>query len=787
MKYSDKYVVDATEKKYGVEYKCSKQINNIMTLNSDFDESILYTKTKVTDFETMYQLPFQMNNNANSNWEYPSTKTIKDTTLYVAKVRDDLEEVKEKHGVVFTNYDGYSDRFFFGYNIDRNSTDGNGGGNRFLLDFKIKNIIFKVELSGYKKADVEDWLNKTSDKTISPTNIPFDEIYENPDDYYIDNCKIACLGLYNADENKYSTYNGYRVWTTINSKKVSTGITPATYFSYNIPLNSKGYNFNLKNRAFTGGTNFYKLAKLDKMIDYIDFRDVVLEPQSDFIGEEPNKLYYGRNEILKETDKYVIFGCHEASTTGGNNINGYNVYVKIAIKPKAILTFLATLGIYFVGSDTSLATYISNYNPDTLINAVGSYTKTNGTTGDAYVYLGEMDSSGFTTGKLLRSEELKNYNGYNKDGNSKNENFNPSISTSDDDIADMPLGYDILDNGMIKYYQITVGDLVKVATVISNMSYANTIKTVWDTLNDTKETDKLDTILNTLRTWGVSADNVMPSIVSLKSFGISTSNFLAAGGTKSESIVLNGVDCETNSVRIIASSMAYHIGDYTINGKYGDAFNPHFLDYKPYTQMEIYIPYCGTVELPSKCMYNTINVYLLGDIFSGSCVGVVKCKGAIVATKAGMIGVDTPLTSNGNGMKSNALMTGVMNSIGIGAQTILSGATGNMGGIISGATAGMANISQQIQAGNENYTRMIGNVSDKCAWALPHQSTIKIVHPIPKYGDNYDRTYGRPVCKSRTLNSGDGFTIIDNPIINGNMTLAEKTEIENYLRSGVIL
>ena len=356
-----------------------------------------------------------------------------------------------------------------------------------------------------------------------------------------------------------------------------------------------------------------------------------------------------------------------------------------------------------------------------------------------------------------------------------------------DDIDDMLLGYDILDNGMIKYYQITVGDLIKVAAVISNMSYSNTIKTVWDTLNDTAETNKLDSILNTLRTWGVSADNLMPSIVSLKSFGISTSNFLATGGTKPESIILNGVDCETNTVRILASSMSYHIGDYTINGKYGDALNPHFLDYSPYTQMEIYIPYCGTVELPSKCMYNTINVYLLGDIFSGSCVGVVKCKGAIVATKSGMIGVDTPLTSNGNGMKSTALMTGVMNSIGIGAQTILSGASGNMGGIISGATAGMSNISQQIQASNENYTRMVGNVSDKCAWALPHQATIKIIHPIPNYGENYERTYGKPVCKSKTLAVGDGFTIVDNPIINGNMTLAEKTEIENYLRSGVIL
>ena len=210
MEYSDKYAVDTTEQRYGVEYKYSKQIKDIMTLNSDFDESILYTKTKVTDFETMYQLPIQMNWQPNSNWEYISSKTIKDTEVYTAKVRDDLEEVIAKHGVVFTDSSS-RDKYYFGYNIDKNSADGWGGDNRFLLDFKIKNIIFKVNISGYKKSDVEDWLTKTSDNTVRPTNIPFDELYENPDEYYIDTCDIISLGIYNADENKYSIYNNYKV------------------------------------------------------------------------------------------------------------------------------------------------------------------------------------------------------------------------------------------------------------------------------------------------------------------------------------------------------------------------------------------------------------------------------------------------------------------------------------------------------------------------------------------------------------------------------------------------
>ena len=487
--------------------------------------------------------------------------------------------------------------------------------------------------------------------------------------------------------------------------------------------------------------------------------------------------------VNDETKFSDYFGnkVHDGTSTKSVNIDNFT---EKSITPyKTDVTYVTSnanqYNIQYVSFTASLAE--TTHNKLTVASTFGLYF-TDGTK----VYKPIIDG-GIVTGysdDLTALSDIDTWNDFNH--NVPDTPPTPPTPTGDD-IDDMTLGYDILDNGMIKYYQITVGDLDKVSTVIENMSYAKTIKSVWDTLNSTTETNKLDTILNTLRTWGVSADNLLPSIVSLKSFGISTSNFLAAGGTKAESIVLNGVDCETNTTRILASSMSYHIGDYPITGKFGDAENPHFLDYAPYTHLEIYIPFCGTVELPSKCMYNTVNVYILGDIFSGSCVGVVKCKGAIVATKSGMIGVDTPLTSNGNGMKSNALMSGIMNSVGIGAQTILSGATGNMGGIMSGATAGMSNTSQQIQAGNENYTRMIGNVSDKCAWALPHQATIKIVHPIPNYGENYDRTYGKPVCKSRTLTAGDGFTIVDNPIINGNMTLAEKIEIENYLKSGVIL
>lgn len=762
----------------GIDYSLTDSVKNLWLPNEEIDNSIVYTKCLANSLKTA-SIDIGTGKNINvlvkkSTTAYPQE--------YVFNISYSPEYPMQNVNIGYCLSYGASANFWNGFNPDKQTTIGNGGNIQFLRDFKISNIVFSVNIKGYNVTD----LNNIFTEVPENIQIPLGDLIKNPENYLISSITFNNPVIFKkTDTNTYEkTTNANVKIAVINMTDKSTGINMVERICRNESLTSPSpLNISVRSTSMDGDINvtggayqtlYYDLSKwysCDTVENFdIDFPEIDLtqyKENKEFdlgyyeISNTPNSVIYCK--------KSVIIGYTPSTDT--SRINNASVKLYRLLKGKFVVNLLAGAGVYI--KDFA-------YNIPDNINPENFYATPN-------IYLGEMDKNGLTTGKFISGKDLLTYDGWNKDGTTNNPGFNPNITTNGDDIDDMPLGYDILDNGMIKYYQITVGDLVKVSTVISNMSYSSTIKTVWNTLNDTTETDKLDSILNTLRTWGVSADNLMPSIVSLKSFGISTSNFLASGGTKPESIVLNGVDCETNTVRILASSMAYHIGDYTINGKYGDGLNPHFLDYSPYTQIEIYIPYCGTVELPSKCMYNTINVYLLGDIFSGSCVGVVKCKGAVVATKSGMIGVDTPLTSNGNGLKSNALMSGVMNSIGIGAQTILSGATGNMGGIISGATSGMSNISQQIQASNENYTRMIGNVSDKCAWALPHQATIKIVHPIPNYGENYERTYGKPVCKSRTLNAGDGFTIVDNPIINGNMTLAEKAEIENYLRSGVIL
>ena len=233
--------------------------------------------------------------------------------------------------------------------------------------------------------------------------------------------------------------------------------------------------------------------------------------------------------------------------------------------------------------------------------------------------------------------------------------------------------------------------------------------------------------------------------------------------------------------------MKYHLGDYTINGRYGNISNPHFLDKSPYTIIELYIPFCGIVTLPDKCMYNTISVDLLSDLFSGGCIGVVKCNGAIVAEKTGMIGFDIPLSALNTSELSHALLNNVMTAVNIGANVIESGATGNISGMIQGTAKGINNIVSMYHTVNQNYTNIIGSSGGKSDFAMPAQCYIKICTKIANYPDNYTHNVGKPCYKNKKLSDCKGFTMCENVNINVSATGTEKQMIKQLLETGIYI
>ncbi len=373
------------------------------------------------------------------------------------------------------------------------------------------------------------------------------------------------------------------------------------------------------------------------------------------------------------------------------------------------------------------------------------------------VRLGVMDKNGIINHKEWIIGETAIQSSDNPNKNTSYDNIpdrNNNSGDLNDDIDDTLLGHDLYGNGFVNYFQVTAGNLTDISIAISN------------------ETEKTGLLNN---------------VISLKSYVVPTSAFLSAGSTVSAPIKLNGVTVLESAPKIVAHSMKFHLGDYTINGRYGSVTSPHFLDKNPYTIIELYIPFCGIVTLPDKCMYNTISVDLLSDLFSGGCIAVVKCNGAIVAEKTGIIGYDIPLSALNTAELSHALLNNVMASVNIGVNTIVSGATGNVGEILSGAMAGTNNMLSMYHTANQNYTSVVGNSGAKSEYALPPQCYVKICTKISKYPDNYTHTIGKPCYKTKKLSDCNGFTVCDNVDINVSATDTEKRMIKQLLETGVYI
>ena len=70
-----------------------------------------------------------------------------------------------------------------------------------------------------------------------------------------------------------------------------------------------------------------------------------------------------------------------------------------------------------------------------------------------------------------------------------------------------------------------------------------------------------------------------------------------------------------------------------------------FLDYSPYTQFELYIPFCGTVTLdPAEILGRELWCKLIVDFCTGTCTGYVYSDELLLHTQTGKLAIDIPVT-----------------------------------------------------------------------------------------------------------------------------------------------
>lgn len=92
-------------------------------------------------------------------------------------------------------------------------------------------------------------------------------------------------------------------------------------------------------------------------------------------------------------------------------------------------------------------------------------------------------------------------------------------------------------------------------------------------------------------------------------------------------------------------------------------FGNSFLDYSPYTKYELYIPFCGIVEInPGDILGHKLNVSLTIDLLTGSVVAYIKADQLVIGTANGSCGVDQVLSGTQSATVNSNIMNGIINA-----------------------------------------------------------------------------------------------------------------------------
>ena len=172
-------------------------------------------------------------------------------------------------------------------------------------------------------------------------------------------------------------------------------------------------------------------------------------------------------------------------------------------------------------------------------------------------------------------------------------------------------------------------------------------------------------------------------------------------------------------------------------------FGNSFLDYAPYTEYELYIPFCGTVKLNAgDILGHTLNCRLQIDLTTGSCTAYILADDLVIETASGVVSCELQVAGTDSATVDSAIQNAVINHIG--ARTnkeiaMLSPLT--FGGLLSvvsnpvKTSGAMENANNEISRADYNLTHIqtpvhsMGNAGGLTGWYQEFNARLIIYYP----------------------------------------------------------
>lgn len=207
-----------------------------------------------------------------------------------------------------------------------------------------------------------------------------------------------------------------------------------------------------------------------------------------------------------------------------------------------------------------------------------------------------------------------------------------------------------------------------------------------------------------------------------------------------KSIILGRYDTHiTGNLMTTNSTAVLDLGSIYIKEKYHN-----FLDYEPYTKINLYIPYIGSIELPPSIYMNrTVSVRIIVDFITGAATAVVYCNGIPMIYQNGVMGISIAMTGDNAAQYSNGIIGNIVGAIGSAAGAVVSGVTGNIPGAVQGTVNAVTSGFDAINSINDVKFQQAGSNSPLCNTITPQITYVSIARPQKILSDRDDElNYG---------------------------------------------
>ena len=302
------------------------------------------------------------------------------------------------------------------------------------------------------------------------------------------------------------------------------------------------------------------------------------------------------------------------------------------------------------------------------------------------------------------------------------------------------------------------------------VSYTN-IKDLADWLWNADE-DLFEEIIKGL---GLHGENPIEGIIDVRLYPFAVNTLLNT--TILDDIIIGRTNSGVQGYPVAADSLAIvDLGKCSFFAQ-----NKNFLDYKPYTEARLYIPYIGIIPIDTtEFMGHEISVKMIVDFVTGACAAMVYKDGIICLYSSGTIGVSIPFSGTNSAAFANSVLSGL---IGGTADVVTGAMTGNAGKAVAGAAKAIYsefNTATQYQSG--------GSSTPNCGNWEPQYCYFIIDRPIPIVPDSYGHFIGYACEETGLLSSFSGFTVIGAPVLDGiGATDTEKDMIRTLMQEGIYL